>query len=142
MFGKYLSERKVLFSLLVVLLLGCSGIDGPRSVDLYERGDSHTTRPDYENTGLPTRISVERRISNVSVNAYYLSNRLRQTRTPNISARQRKSEIEARLKRVDFEIIQLTQKPTIPEDKVLEYAQRVGRLEQELGLLSQMLETL
>lgn len=142
MLGKYLSKRKVLFGLFVVLLLSCSGKDGSRPVDLYERGDSHTTQPDYEDTRTPTRADVERRISNVSVNAYHLSNQLKQVRTPTDSARQQKSEIEARLKRVDFEIIQLTQRPTIPEDKVLEYAQRVGRLEQELRQLLQMLETL
>jgi chromosome segregation ATPase len=147
MLGNYISKREIFLNLFVVLLLGCAGKNNPKPVDLYEPGESGntTTRPidsTPAETKNPTRADVERRISNVSVNAYRLSNQLKQVKTQSSAARQKKAEVEARLKKVDFGIIQLTQRPTIPEGKVLEYAQKVGNLEQELKQLSQMLGTL
>ncbi len=139
MLDNYLFKREILLNLFILLLLGCAGKNSSKPVDLYERGENGSASEENQS---PTRANVQRRISNVSVGAYRLSNQLKQTNARTASARQKKAEVETRLKRVDFEIIQLTQKPTIPEEKVLEYAQRVGNLEQELKQLSQMLETL
>lgn len=137
--------QRAIVSLFIISLFGCAEQNPPRTVDLYERETGNQTtvpapRTPWKTTP-PTRQEIKQKILAISVDAHQLANQLRQGKPQNPASIQKKANMEARLKQIDAEIIQLTLMPTIPTDKVNEYAQRVEKLEKALKQLAQMVDT-
>lgn len=124
------------YSILLSLLGGCASVETENPADVYE-----PNRPGPVVDQPISNTTLNKRIENVSIEAYRLSEQLRRTKVQGAAA-QRRKEIETRLRGVDFEIMRLKQKPTIPQGELANYARKVSALEQEMRQLWQILGTL